>query len=77
MDLTAEDRKALAQQILTNPLTDEIFDGIERDAIEALVRAKTEQDRVEAQWRVRAARSFRQDCEQMLRNTHGRKGAIA
>lgn len=75
--MTPEDRKHLAEQLKANPLFDELIDGIEADAIESLIYAKTEDDRISAQWRVKAARSFREDCEAALRNTPTRKGAPA
>jgi len=50
---------------------------LEARAIEALVRAKTEDDRISQQWRVRSVRAFREDCEALLRNNHARKGAPA
>lgn len=74
--MTPEDRKALAEQIDANPLTDIILDGIEKDATEALIHASTEIDRIEAQYRVRAARSFRQELVAALR-TPQPKGSIA
>lgn len=75
--MTPEERKSLAEQILSNPITEIILGDIETAAIESLIYAKTEQDRVEAQWRVRAARAFRSDLEATLLNTAGRKGAVA
>lgn len=75
--MTPDDRRHLAEQLKANPLFDELIDGIEAEAIEALIRANTEDDRISAQWRVRAARSFREDCEAALRNTPARKGAPA
>lgn len=75
--MTPDERRCLAEQLQANPLYDEILSGIEKDAIEALVYAKTEDDRISAQWRVRSARSFRADCEESLRNTQPRKSAPA
>ena len=75
--MTPQERATLAEQILSNPLTDIILCDIEASAIEALVYAKTEQDRVEAQWRVRAARSFRETCLVALSSTSSGKGGIA
>lgn len=75
--MTPEERRGLAEQLKANPLWDELIDGIEADAIESLIYAKTEDDRISAQWRVRAARTFREDCEAALRNTPARKGAPA
>lgn len=71
------ERAALAEQILANPLVGLILDEMEASAVEALVHAKTEQTRVEAQWRVRATRSFREDCLAMLGNTRPKKAAPA
>ena len=59
--MTPQQRKSLAEQIMANPLTAAILGEIEAGAIEALVYAKTEQERVEAQWRVRSARRFVED----------------
>lgn len=75
--MTPQERKSLAEQLDGNPLFHEILNGIEASAIEALVYAATEQDRVEAQWRVRSARAFRSDCEEALLSTPKRTGAPA
>lgn len=72
--MTPEERKSLAEQITSNPLYDIILGEIESSAIEALVYAKTEDERIAAQWRVRSARAFRADCEAALRSTPKRKG---
>jgi len=73
--MSPEARKSLAEQLLANPLYEEIMAKIENGATEALIYAETEQDRVEAQWRVRSVRAFRADCEAAARNTRERKGA--
>jgi hypothetical protein len=70
-----DERKALAEQLKANPLFDALISKIEANAIEALVYATNENDRISAQWRVRAARSLREDCEAALCNTPARKGA--
>ena len=75
--MTDKERAALAEQLLGNPLFHDILAKIERDATEALIFAATDDDRVTAQWRVRAARTFRADCEAALRNTQPRRGAPA
>lgn len=75
--MTPEERKSLAEQLKANPLFDDLIDGIEASAIEALIYANNENDRLSAQWRVRAARAFREDCEAALRSTRDRKGAPA
>lgn len=74
--MTPEQRKSLAEQIKANPLFDEIMDRLEKDALEALVSATTEQSRIEQQWRVQAARSFRRDLTNAL-DTPKRRAAPA
>ncbi len=56
--MNAEDRKAFAQQIESNPLIEELLGEIERAAVERLVYAKTEQERIEGQAGVLATREF-------------------
>jgi hypothetical protein len=75
--LSERERRSLAEQLLANPLIEYILAKIEHEATEALIFADTEQSRVEAQWRVRSARSFRRDCVNMCRNDPPRKGARA
>lgn len=75
--MTPDERKALAEQLDGNPLWHELLNEIETSAVEALVYAQSEQDRVEAQWRVRSARSFREDCQGYLVSTPKRRGAPA
>lgn len=72
--MTTEERMALAEQLKANPLFDILIGEIEAAAIEALIYATTENDRIAAQWRVRAARALREDCEAALRSNHARKG---
>lgn len=74
--MTDEQRKALAEQILSNPLFMAELEEMEQAAIESLVYATTEQARVEAQWRARSARSFRSDLTEAL-SIRIRKGAPA
>jgi hypothetical protein len=75
--VTPAERKSLAEQLMANPLYEDLLSQMERDATEALIWATNENDRISAQWRVRAARTFRSDCEAFLRNTHERRGAPA
>ncbi|WP_434286293.1 hypothetical protein [Celeribacter sp. SCSIO 80788] len=72
--MTPQERKSLAEQINSNPLFHDILDGIEKSAVEMLIYAETEKDRIEAQERVRAARSFRSDLRSAV-STPERKGA--
>ncbi len=77
MGMTPEERKGLAEQLRAHPLYEELLASIEATAIEALIYARTEDERIAAQWRVRSARAFREDCESFLRNTQSRRGAPA
>jgi hypothetical protein len=70
------DRASLAEQLLANPLFDELMGGLEKDAIEAMVYASTDEIRARAAMRVQATRSFRADCEAWLRNTRERKAPV-
>lgn len=77
--MTPQDRKALAEQILTNPLTDLILREIELDAIERGVNAlmTDHETRSAAMAEVRAIRAFRDHLKASLRDTAPRKGAPA
>ncbi len=75
--MTPEERKNAAEQLIANPLYEELMAGIESAAVERLVYADTDILRVEGQAHVRAARSFREDCEAALRNNQYRRGAPA
>lgn len=75
--VTPEERRTLAEQLDANPLWHEILENMERQAVEGLIYASTEQSRVEAQWRVQSVRTFRTDCQAALDNNRKRKGAPA
>lgn len=70
-------RASWAEQMLANPLFDEIMGSVEADAIERMVTASDDTTRHEGALRVQAVRSFRSDCERMLRSTRERKAAPA
>lgn len=74
--MTPQERKSLAEQIIANPLFHDILAAQEASALDGLVWAETEQDRVEAQWRVRSVRAFRSELNELL-NTRERKGVPA
>lgn len=74
--MTPSERASLAEQILTNPLFGEVFDGLEHAAIEAMIYAKDDETRFRFAMRVQESRNFRQDCEAALRNTRP-KAAVA
>lgn len=73
--MTPDERRALAEQLTTNPLWGEVMDQIEATGIERMVAASTDTARMEAQAYVRATRAFRADCEAALRSPPPRKGA--
>ncbi len=72
-----QDDKKLAEQLLANSLFNRMLEKIEQEAVETLVYADTEQSRIEAQWKVTAARAFRQDCQRMVDSKPRRKGGVA
>ena len=75
--MTPDERKALAESLLANPLFTAVMAQLEASAIERLVNATTDLTRHECQLRVHAVRSFRADCEASLRSTRPVKGAPA
>lgn len=75
--MNRRERASLAEQILANPVYAEIIDTMEANAVERLVFAPNEQERLEGALRVQSIRAFRSDCEALLRSTHERKGAPA
>lgn len=64
--MTPQERKSLAEQITANPLFRAILDGMESDAIEALIAAQDNETRLTRQLRVQAIRSFRADLSECL-----------
>jgi len=73
--MTSQERKALAEQITTNPLFAALLDDMEKRAIERLIH-ETE-DIASAQLRVQTIRAFRADLERELQDTQPRRGAPA
>jgi hypothetical protein len=74
-----EQRKARARDLLSNPLFQEIMDKMESDAINLGVNAPftDHEGRQAAMAEVRAVRSFRRNCESILRNNSVPKAAPA
>ena len=72
-----QDRASLAEQLLSNPLWDELFSEIERQATESCIYAETDEQRLVATLRVKEVRTLRSDCEAKLRSTRERKAAPA
>ncbi len=75
--MTPTERRNAAQMLLDNPLFDETMAGLERSAIEQCIYAQDDETRRFAAQKVQAVRSFRQDCEALLRNSPPPKGAPA
>ena len=75
--MTEQERKALAESLVANPLFHALFDGMEKNATEACVWAKDDETRRFAAMRVQAIQSLRSDCAEALRNTPDRKSAPA
>jgi len=75
--MTPNERASLAEQLLSNPLFDELFDSIEKNTVEAMIFATDDETRARSAMRVQAVRTLRTDCEACLRNTRERKAAPA
>lgn len=75
--MNEQQRRSLAEQITTNPLYSEILGKMERDAIERMIAAGSEETRHEAQLAVRAVRTFRRELDRNLTSTRARKDAPA
>lgn len=77
--MNAEAKAKLAEQLLQNPLFDEVMNKLERDAIENCINAPLTDDhlRAAAAGEVRAVRNFRSACETMLYNIRQMKSVPA
>lgn len=64
--MTPTERKSLAEQMKANPLYEIILSEMEGGAIEALIHAHTEEQRLTRQLRVQAIRAFRADLDACL-----------
>lgn len=73
--MTPQERRSLAEQILSNPLFTAVMGELEAGAIEALIYA-AEHDRAARQIRVQVIREFRTDLGNCL-NTREPKSAPA
>ena len=71
--MTPRERASLAEQLLTNPLFAELFNGVEHTATEAMIYATDDDTRARAAMRVQAIRSLRNDCMNSVRDTAARK----
>lgn len=71
--MTPKERASMAEQLLANPLFTALFDGVERDAVEAMVYAKDDDTRARGAMRVQAVRALRDDCTNSLRDIRERK----
>ncbi len=75
--MTDEERHALAESLLANPLFLVLFAEMEADATQACIWAADEDNRRAAAMRVQAIQTLRTDCVASLRNTQPRKSAPA
>ncbi len=64
--MTPAERKSLAEQITANPLFKAILDEMETGAIEALINAQDNEQRLHRQLKVQAVREFRSDLAECL-----------
>lgn len=74
-----EERQHYAREILSNPLFAELCESLEKDAVNRCVAANysDHEARVTAAADIRAIRTFRQNCEAILRNNPVMKAAPA
>jgi hypothetical protein len=79
IEMDKEERQHHAREILNNPLFNMILEKLEQDALAmALSASLTDHSAHQAQIAyIRALRSFRSDCEALLRNTPATKAAPA
>lgn len=75
--MTNDERAALAESLMSNPLWTVLWQEQEARAVESLVYAPDDEKRRFAAMQVQAIRTFRADCEGCLRNTQPRKNAPA
>ena len=75
--MTEQERKALAESLVANPLFHALFDDMEKSATEACIWAADDESRRFAAMRVQAIINLRTDCAEALRSTPDRKGAPA
>ena len=75
--MTNDERAALAESLMANPLWAVLWEEQETQAVESLVYAPDDEKRRFAAMQVQAIRTFRADCEGSFRNNQPRKGAPA
>ena len=76
--LTVDEKAALAEAILTNPLWVAVMSKFEGDKLELCANLYiTDEDRRYAAMYVQTIRNFRADCEAMLRNNQPRQVTTA
>jgi len=77
--MTHEERKALAEQITSNPLYDDVLSAMERQYLDQIVNADIKDDELRARLaaEVRAIRAFRSNLEAALQDNRPRKNAPA
>lgn len=77
--MTDEERKHLAEQILTNPLFEEALSYLYESAVDACITAKMDDDRgrADAAAQARAILAFRSELEAHLRDNPAPRDAPA
>jgi len=75
--VTPKERAAYADQLMSNPLFAALFDGIEHEAIEAMICAVDDATRAREALRVQAVRDLRHECVNSLTVAKPRTGAPA
>ena len=73
--MTPEARASLAEQLLSNPLFTDLFDSIEKSAVERMIYAADEETRAKDALRVQAIRALRDECDTALRTAGKRRTA--
>lgn len=64
--MTPDDRARAAQRLLDDPLAMELLAAIEADAIEAMLKAETDEGRREGRDTVKTVRAFRSGLQYQL-----------
>lgn len=75
--MTPEERHALAESLMANPLLWLLLDEMESGATQATIWAHDDETRLIGALRVQSIQQLRNDCAASLRNTQPRKGAPA
>lgn len=75
--MNEDERKRLAEQILTNPLFELVFSELETDAIDQCIETRDPVTRADKAAEVRVIREFRRKCKSALTIARTRNHSIA